>query len=219
MNQATEWTPENIRKDPSGYLTWAIAEVGKTEGKLKDAQLALETQRNDNQKKLDKTSDKKSACAALIKELADKFDVAQTKNEWPVTARGVTFDKPRDLKDKVVEVNRDLESANSLIESYTKALGSIDRQLGDINKKLTDVENLKTTLDTKLEEAKVQQTVEGIDGIHTDFDHIVSTSDALSKTAEHNTSVDEMLKPTGNAQNDEEFDKIMAKRKGTGASK
>ena len=38
----TKWTPENIKKDPAGYLSWAIDQTTATKGKLETAQLALD---------------------------------------------------------------------------------------------------------------------------------------------------------------------------------
>ena len=77
---------------------------------------------------------------------------------------------------------------------------------------LSKVEQLKTQLTTDLETAKVQQTFEGIDGVSTNLTEIVHTSEALADSAAH-TSVKEMIKPSGDARIDAEFDKIMGKKK------
>ena len=42
--QATEWTSENIQKDPVGYLTWAMDECYATEEKLSASKLSMNTQ-------------------------------------------------------------------------------------------------------------------------------------------------------------------------------
>ena len=68
-------------------------------------------------------------------------------------------------------------------------------------------------LSTDLETAKVQATFEGIDNVSSNFDDIVNTSKAMSETAKRTPNVKDLMKPSGDARNDEEFNKIMGKGK------
>jgi uncharacterized phage infection (PIP) family protein YhgE len=215
---ATQWTPENIRKDPSGYLTWAIAEVGKTQDKLKTAQLALTTQKIEISKKLDQRSTEMAQCDTLMKELKDAYNTASAKNDWPVAVGHHKFADEGELKRKIVEASHYLENSKKLVDTYTQAKGKVGDRLDEIDGQLTKVEDLRTKLATDLETAKVQQTFEGIDGISSDFTKIVNNSEALAQTAERNTSVSDMLKPSGDARIDDEFEKIMGKKKGAGTA-
>ena len=77
MNQATQWTPENIKKDPEGYLTWAVAQVDVTRGKLQAAQLALTKQKIEISNKLEEEEwTQKSQCEALMTELEKAYTTA-----------------------------------------------------------------------------------------------------------------------------------------------
>jgi predicted nucleic acid-binding Zn-ribbon protein len=151
--------------------------------------------------------------------MMDEYDKANAKNSWPVTVHRVTFETAQELKDKAVDANGKLERAKSLVETYTKAQAKVKDRLSEIDGQMTKVENLKTKLETDLETAKVQQTFEGIEGVSSNFDDIVHTSDALAQTAEKNSSVKDMIQPSGEARVNEEFDKLMQKRKDTGAKK
>jgi hypothetical protein len=213
LRQQTDWTSENIKKDPEGYLTWAIAQVDKTRDKLKAAQLTLTTQQIEIGKKLDEKSDVKSKCETLLKDMKDAYTKASARNDWPVTVGQNKFEDERAMKSKIVEVSHFLENTTKLVGTYTKAKGTVGDRLADIDGQLVKVESLKTTLSTNLETAKVQKTFEGIDDIGSDFSKIVNTSEALAKTDEKNTSVSDMLKSSGDARIDEEFDKIMGKGK------
>jgi chromosome segregation ATPase len=212
FKQATEWTPENIKKDPVGYLNSAIEQIDETKKKLGAAQLALTTQRNDISNSLEKYSTDKSNYERLMPELKETYEKADTKNDWPATVRGHKFDKG-ELRRKIVECNHDLQKATTLTDSYSGAKGKVVDRLDEVNDQLTKIESVRTDLTTKLETAKVQQTFEGIDNVSTNFDHIVSTSNALSETAEKNAGVDELIKPSGEEKTNEEFDKIMGKNK------
>ena len=70
-NQATQWTPENIKKDPVGYLTWALDEVGKTEEKLQASELSLKTKKNATSRALEKHTADKSQYENLLTEFKD----------------------------------------------------------------------------------------------------------------------------------------------------
>ncbi len=213
MNQATQWTPENIKKDPEGYLTWAVAQVDVTRGKLQAAQLALTKQKIEISNKLEEKSTQKSQCEALMTELKKAYTTATDKNQWPIKVGETSFDSEGELKRKIVEANHFQENASQLVDTYTKAKGKVSDRLDDIDGQLTKVEELKTKLATDLETAKVKQTFEGIEGVNDNFKDIQNTSDAMTKLDEHNTSVSDMLKPSGDAKVNDEFDKIMGKNK------
>jgi hypothetical protein len=213
ITQATDWTPENIKKDPEGYLTWAIKQVDGTRDKLQAAQLALTKQKIEVSNKLEEKSTQKSQCEALLTELKKAYTTATDKNQWPVTVGQSKFDDERELKRKIVEASHFLDNASQLVDTYSKAKGKVSDRLDDIDGQMTKVEELKTKLATDLETAKVKQTFEGIEGVHDDFTNILNTSKALTETEEHNTSISDMIKPSGDAKVDEEFDKIMGKNK------
>jgi chromosome segregation ATPase len=212
ITQATDWTPENIKKDPAGYLTWAIAQTDGTKQKLDAAQLALTTQRNTIANKLEKASTDKSDYERLLKEMKAAYEKADNENSWPATVRRHEFDK-NELKRKIVECDHNLQKATTLAGSCSDAKSKVAARLDEINDQLSKVDTLRTDLETKLETAKVQQTFEGIDNVSTNFDQIVSTSKALSETAEKSTGVNDLIKPTGDDRDNEEFDKIMGKKK------
>jgi hypothetical protein len=209
----TKWTADNIKKDPAGYLSWAIDQTKGTKDKLATAQLALQKQLNEINDKLKENKTEASEYEGLINDMMDEFDKANAKNSWPVTVHGHTFDTAKDLKDKAVDANGKLDRAKTLVDTYSKAQAKIQDRLSEIDGQMTKVENLKTKLETDLETAKVQQTFDNIEGVSSNFDEIVHMSDAMAQTAEKNASVSDMIKPTGETRVNEEFDKLMKKHK------
>ena len=219
FKENTTWTADQIRKDPAGYLSHAIDQADATKGKLETAQFALTKQKIEISNKLEKKSTEKSQCETLLQELKDTYNKAKAKNDWPATVRHLNFENENELKRKIVECDHYLDNAGKLVDTYTKARGTVADRLDEIEGQLTKVESLKTKLATDLETAKVQKTFEGIDNVNSNIDDIINTSEAMAKTAEKNTSVSDMIKPSGEARIDEEFDKIMDKKKGATAGK
>lgn len=211
-SQATQWTPENIKKDPVGYLTWALVEVGKTEEKLQASELSLKTKKNATARALEKHTADASQYEKLLTEFKDAYTAAAAAKKWPARVRNLEFDE-MGLKRKIVECNDKIKNTTSLVDTYSKTDKVIADKLGEIEGKLAEVDKLKNKLSTNMEIAKVNQSVEGMDGIGDQLNSIVDTSSALAKTAEEGTSVAEMIKPSGDARVDDEFAKIMGKSK------
>ena len=211
-NQATQWTPENIKKDPVGYLTWALDEVGKTEGKLQASELSLRTKKNATARALEKHTADNSQYEKRLSEFKDAYSKAAEEKKWPTRVRGAEFDE-MGLKRKIVECNDKIKNTASLVETYSKTDKVIGDKLGEIEGKLAEVDKLENKLSTNMEIAKVNQSVDDIGAIGDQLNAIVDTSSALAKTAEEGTNVADMIKPSGDARVDDEFSKIMGKKK------
>lgn len=209
---ATQWTAENIKKDPVGYLAWALAEVGKTEDKLQASQLSLKTKQNGTSRALEKHTADQSQYEKLLGEFKDAYTAAATAKRWPAKVRNTEFDEMA-MKRKIVECSDKIKNTASLVDTYSKTDKVISDKLAEIEGKLAEVDKLKNKLSTDMEIAKVNQSVEGIDSINDQLNAIVDTSTALAKTAEQGTSVADMIKPSGDARVDDEFAKIMGKSK------
>lgn len=207
--QATEWTPENIKKDPVGYLTWALEEVGKTEQKLEASVLGMKTRKNAVDRALEKHEADNSQYQKLLGDLKEAYRTASASSTWPVKVRDISFDESG-LKRKVVECSDKVKNSTSLIETYRRTDDVISGKLREIDMKLAEVVKLKSRLSTDLEIAKVNKSVEGLDSLGDTLTAIVDTSTALAQTAEQGTSVDEMIKPSAANQIDEEFAKIIS---------
>ena len=104
LTQATQWTAENIKKDPVGYLTWALAEVGKTQDKLQASELSLRTKKNTTARALEKQTADKSQYEKLLGEFKAAYTTAAGEKKWPTMVRGMEFDEMH-LKRKIVECN------------------------------------------------------------------------------------------------------------------
>lgn len=206
FRQGTEWTPENIQADPVGYLTWALGEADKTEQKLEASVIGLKTKKNAASRSLEKHTADATEYTKLLEEFKQAYTDAN--GTYPVNIRGVNLDETA-LKRKIVECNDKLQNVKELQSTYEKTKGVIDRKMGELEAKRTEVTKLKSKLGTQLEIAKVNKTVEGIEGIGDTLSSIIDTSDALVSTAEEGTDIEAFITPTGDARVDDEFDKIM----------
>ena len=206
--QVTEWTAENIQKDPVGYLTWALDECKKTENRLLASKLALKTKKNQTERSLTANQADLTAYSKLLDEAKALYKKASAANTWPVELRGVKLEQAP-LKTKIVEAHDKVKNLGELVSTYKQTQGVIDRKLTDVETKVMEVQKLKNKLSTDLEVAKVKKSVDGIDAISDRLSAIAATTDALVSTTAEGASLEDMIEPTGQQRVDTEFDKIM----------
>ena len=207
--QATEWTPENITKDPVGYLTWALDECKRVEGDLKASTLALNTRRNQAERELAKKQAERDAYSKLVGEAKALYRKAKADDRWPAALRGATLTEA-ELKARIVEAHSKVKSLDDLIAAYKQSQKAMERQLVQISEKLTEAQKLKGKLSSEIEVAKVKQSAEGIGAITDQLEAMADTSKALVSSSGQTSSLEDMVAPTGQPRIDAEFDRIMS---------
>ena len=209
--QGTKWTAENIKNDPVGYLTWALDEVVKTEGKLKTSEISLRTEMNKSARALEKQTADKSQYELLLTKLKDAYTTASEQKKWPTKVGEVELNE-KELKRRIVQCNDKIKNTADLVDNYTKTSKSLGDKLDEIEAKLTDLDKLKNKLSTSKEIAEANKSVEDIGAIGDQLNSIIDSSKALEESAKP-TGVEDMIKPSGDAKVDDEFSKIMGKSK------
>lgn len=207
--QATEWTPENIRKDPVGYLSWALRECRDTDDRLRASAISLRTKKNEADRKLRIAQADRESYQSLLTEAKAAFRKADAESAWPIRLRDVELEREA-LKGKIVAAADRVDSLDDLIATYEQTAGVIARKLEDVNDQLAEVEKMCSRLATDLEVAKVRQSVEDLGAISDEFHAIMDTTDALVSDVESGTSLEAMIRPPENVRIDEEFERIMS---------
>lgn len=206
LTGATEWTPENIQKDPVNYLTWALGKTKSSVSQLKTSELSLTMKRN-------KTTQKSDALSAQIKDGGEKLSKAKklykSTETWPLQINGNDITQEQ-LKNKILEAHNSLENKKKLAKSHTKTNSIIKRKLTEVKNRILEAEQMKDKIATDLEIAKTNKAVAGITDIGSELNAIIATSDALSGASTDDMSLDDLLGDGSNSQNDAAFDSIMA---------
>jgi hypothetical protein len=154
--QEIKWTPENIKKDPTGYLQWAIKQNEATNSSLEASKVTLDEQSREVFDKLQKVSNDRLGYESLLTELKEAYRKADDSNNWPVAVRNQKFETSRDLKRRIVECNDSLENSMKLVETYSTAQRTITERLSEIDEKRATNETLHKRLTTELEAAKMR---------------------------------------------------------------
>lgn len=206
--QASQWTPENIQKDPVGYLSWALKETENTGNKLSASSLGLRTQLNQLNRELTANQADRENYSKLLDDAKALYRTSLEKNTWPADLRGSALTEEQ-LKAAIVEANDKVVLIDELITTYSKARSVVERKQVQLEQKSHEVTKLTNKLKTDLEVAKVNKSVEGIGAINDQVAAIMDTANALVEQQAAGVSLEDLVTPTGKQRVDAEFEKIM----------
>lgn len=205
---STTWTPEQIQADPIGYLGYAIDRTDNTKAALEASQIGLGTKLNGMKRRIEQKETEVTNYTALMEEARAVFAEVQAGNQtWPVTLRGATFDE-RTFKREMVDANNKLQGIQTLLANFRNAETLMENKMDEIATQLAEVERLRSDLDIKLEMAKVNQTIDGIEGLGTTLDTVIATADTLAISSSQ-MSFDDIAAPSASTSLDSDFEALM----------
>lgn len=216
--QGTQWTPEQINKNPSGYFNWAVSELTKNVEKLKANELSLKIEKKrveramaENAGKVKSSTKMLDAARAAYKALPD---AEGSGKKFPLSVEGVTFDTLSSFKRDCYKLENRRKVAEASQLRFSAAVAKIDGWLDKIAAKQTEAEINLETANAQLAILRTQQTIDGvgglaesINGLLDEIEMVASDSDparvgSLLDVAERSET------PSGGLS-DADFDKLM----------
>lgn len=186
--QFSEWTPENIAKDPVNYLNFAEAQAKQALEKLKASEIAiaqkkatLEGMKADAQAKID-------AGGKALDELKALYKQAAAEGSWPAPWRGEDRDEAW-MKKQIVALHKDVQAKQQVLKTVTHGLGQLEAQQGKILEQRSTTQQQLAEIATNREMLKVQQITDDLKN------QLVEMKGALQATVATvgSTSPDEIL--------------------------
>lgn len=159
--QFSEWTPENIAKDPVNYLNFAEAQTKEALEKLKASEIAvaqkqaqLEGMREDAQSKI-------SAGSKALDELKALYKTAAADGTWPVTWRGEARSEDW-TKRQIMAFHADVEGKQKVLGTVQKGLTTLEAQGAKIAEQRTTCQQQLAQIATNREMLKVQEITDDL---------------------------------------------------------
>jgi hypothetical protein len=154
--QFAEWTPENIAKDPLGYLDFCEAETKAALEKLKATKIEIAQNRvqlqdtQANSEKLIALGDKK------IRELLLRYELAEETGQWPLEWSGSKLDKPAADR-QLTKLDRDITGQKEIAKAAANGLVQLDKESARVDELTTKAREQLDTLKVKRQTVKIQQ--------------------------------------------------------------
>lgn len=215
IDQLTKWTPENIAKDPVGYLNFVEKKTQQAQQQLKADRISVAQNKAKLEAMKDEAANKVRIGEQTLKDLKTAYEKAKgesatdpAKVEWKgqekdaswIKSQLVTIFKQTETQKSILaKVDGGLTKLAAQLTKIEKAEGDAVAQLAEIaaNKELLKVQKLTDDLKTKL--VSIRGAVEGV------VNTAGSGSDALS--------LDQLAAETTTTPDSSEFDKVMNKIK------
>ena len=207
VEQATKWTPENINKDPVGYLTWAIGKSQQAADSLSARQIALAQQKSNNERLLKNDTKDLSAAGKLFDQFRTAYKNAATTGSWPTEVVGTQYEEEA-LKSRVIEFRTKIDSLRKNSEQRTALQKRIESNMQEVARRLDDAKSTKTDLSQKLELVKANQAIDDLDTLRADVDGLTGVADFLAGS-ESGASIDDLIEQQQSTISDAEFNDIL----------
>lgn len=207
ITQATSWTPENIQKDPVGYLTWAKNECSILSQKLEAREIALKTKENEYKRNLLEKESELVSFSGLLTEAKATFATASASRSFPVLLRNIQLSEVQ-LKTKIVEAYQQIELINKAIPAIKNTIQILHQQLTAIESRKSEIVGLIKKIGSDIELAKLKTDTAGLANLSNEFTSILDTTSAVINP-ENISSIAEMAAMTASTTVDVVFEKIM----------
>lgn len=207
VEQATKWTPENINRDPVGYLTWGLGQADNSIEALSARRIALSQQKSRNARMV--TDDAKDLDTA--KQLFEKFRTAYKEavasGTWPTEVAGTPYTEEA-LKKQIVSLKSKIDSLQQQKTQLDGLQKTLDSHMDQLDARLTEAKTTKTELARKLEIVKANKAIEGLVNLRADVDGLSGVADFLAQTDAIPT-VDQLIQQEQVSVSDSDFNDIL----------
>jgi len=179
-----QWTPEEMAKDPEGYLRWA---AGKIEGQITQC----EARQKSLQGRMAQVVARQTELDEKIKNaqnIHDRMEQAIRKSDdedgrLPINVMGRSFS--RDEAQQVVTASlRWIEERRPLEQDYVDAVGEFQSADRDLGNQIATMRRTRERLDLEIEKVRLNQGVAEMEGLKKTEAEIGSFAKALTKPDE-----------------------------------
>ena len=210
VKQTTEWTPENIQKNPEGYLVWSRQQCKQSKESLNANLLSMKIKKEQIQRELLGEESDLKAYKSLLKESKTLYLKASEQKAFPVELRSVQLNSTQ-LKKKIVEINRKTQNLNRTMSQKKESLRILEQQMIKTEKGIENVNTLMVKLNTDIEIIKNDIGTSGFQEISDKVHAIQDASKVLtSLSSDGEPSIESMIEKTSDQKLNDEFTAIMA---------
>ena len=206
--QNTQWTPENQAKHPVEYCQAQLEELRRFEQELEIFAHKVAVAKSETARKLSNDEKQFKTVKTALDAIKDAYRKAEAAGEWPFVLAGVSYTK-ESARTTILESSRRAKSLAAEMEILKTNATKLEikfRQIGEEQRKLA---NLRTRIQSTLDELKTKSVVEGSESVGSALDAINDSILAL-KTDTSDSGLDALLEIGKQTVETEEFAAVMA---------
>jgi hypothetical protein len=209
---ATEWTPENIAADPSGYLSWAYGEMDRIEEDLQARQIALRRMVRETERDVDVEAAQVVRRETSLTTLKDIYRSAEAEAAWPVTVDSGQQMDEAEARALILQADKALQQSLEKIDRYEVAQTRINQELRNVEESLSLLQSQRGDLSHQIEMARLDETLRGYESLVDTVTSLTDTTAALAESSPNDLTIDDFAgdQVRVDAEADRRFAEIMA---------
>ncbi len=207
VRQVTEWTPENIQRDPENYLRWCLDEIDRSHDALEARLIGLSQQKTRAEAALLEASGEREALVQVFNRLRSHWPDEDAATDWPIRIDGNYFTRD-ELRRRITEAHGRLTIDDQGQQQLREVLAALRSQESKLRDEMERLDSTRSQVATQLEIFLVQQTVEGLDGLRVDVDAMLAAASSISGT-DYGADLDSLIHEERARISDDEFRAIL----------
>jgi hypothetical protein len=191
-----EWTPDDMAKDPEGYLKWADGQIGgqirqreQLLGKLEERRKQIKTRQVEVGAELKEFEN-------FLERLRTAVRRAEDEDRWPVQVGQNKFDRAK-ARSLLEDVARQTEQRRPLAQDYEAAIAKMDTRAESLRSDVAALARLREKIALDLERVKLNQGVAELEKLARTADEIAHFSKILGQLGDSGTPPAEEVKTGG----------------------
>jgi DNA repair exonuclease SbcCD ATPase subunit len=183
-----EWKPEDIAKDPTGYLVWSQQQIAD-QIKGREQRLAqLSARRKEFVDKQQAMVTRMDEVANFRKRLQTAYQRAEDEDRWPVRMAGTTYTREKAL-DLIQQTQAWLDDRKDLAGMYDSSLAKMDDTAAVLKNDIAQLNQLNEKIALDQERVRINQSMADIDKYRQTETQLASMSKALSQMSDEQAPV------------------------------
>jgi hypothetical protein len=209
LTQFTQWTPENIAKDPVNYLNFCEKQTKAAIDKCKASKIAIAQKKGKIDSMLKDASDKHSIGSKAIEELKVLYKQADEGNTFPLKWRTKDYTKD-DARRQIMKLAGEIKTKGELKTKLESAITQLKTQEGKLANAEDDAKEQLAKIDANRELLKVQQITESLKENLVSMKGAIETSIVgIANTESTSLSLDDLAAGADATVSDADFNKIL----------
>lgn len=160
-SQFSEWTPENIAKDPKNYLKFCEKQAKAAQTKLKARNISIKQSKAKLAAKQEDAQKKVELGKKALTELKELRDGAESSNSWPVKFHEIELTKEA-LGKQAIKLRKEMDQKAKLSAVATKGLKQLALQETKVSDALQKLDEQLTEITSKREMLEIKEITEDI---------------------------------------------------------
>lgn len=178
------WSPEEVAADPTGYMNWADAKIGKQIEDRTARIKSLSGRLNEVEMRHQQMRTNLSDMLNIQNRMEMAIRRAEDEDRWPLQMGGRKFERTEAVA--IVEQSKKyIEDRKPLAQKYDQAVTRIKSMTSSLNKEIQELNRLREKMALDLEAVRLTQGLEDLDKLRKTEAEITGFATAVGSAADY----------------------------------